>query len=721
MRSILSISLKLSVLVGLLCFLIYFGFIDLSVLRKMLALPYVFLGTAAVIFLSYFTSAFRWWLLLRSQRIKMPYSRAFQLYTVSIFSLLFVPGGTGSSDAIRILMLMRTVPANRNRAVLTVFADRIIAVFVLSLAAAGLSLTQWPSRWIDPREPIFWLNVWAILLPLGIAAITWTAWFIASSSALRSKTGGWIERLVTELSNFFKLILENPSIVLSAMAASCLTTALTLSAVVIAGTAAAIPNLTAWQVAHAAAISMLANGLPISPGGIGVGEVAFNQICVWITHNSQHFAYATIFLGYRVISLIVACYGGIALICERRLMSPAQAVALQEVDFAARSIGLACPMFANENCVGSMKTPVIIDALRTDVSGNEHATVWSSPDNSVIVAAERDLKDWQEYVRQRVPCNPMLDSAWYRVLGDAFSVERAFLICHRKDGQIVGVAPLYVSRNPFTGCHLSNLEDGWHADNEGAAHDLLEAAKSLARERRARYIVLRHAESFVGLADRIVPTVRRIIDTSKPAESILAQVKKKNRWSIRRAAANGFTVEEDSNLERMDIFYGLYALHMRDLGTPVMSSGYMRSLKVHFGPSRLKLFFVCRSGRELGGMLCMAAGNCWLNLYAVVRKELMAEYPNYLLYWHAIERAANQGVSRFDLGRSRPSSNTYAFKAKWPGIDHKVSHHYFGSNVPASVDSIREQKSLLQRTWKHVPLPVANWLGPKMRDQLPFG
>lgn len=341
--------------------------------------------------------------------------------------------------------------------------------------------------------------------------------------------------------------------------------------------------------------------------------------------------------------------------------------------------------------------------------------------HTVTIAAEQDLDEWQHVALEREPRNPMLDAAWYRVLADAFSVERLFLVCRDSGGRIVGLAPFYFSRSPFTGRHLTNLEDGWYAEDESASRALLNAAISLGKDRNTRYLLLRNAAALAGTADRVVPTVRRIIDTSPPAEVILGEVKKKNRWAIRQAMSRGFMVEQDSALGRLDVFYALYARHMRDLGTPVMSARYMRALKRHFGAARLKLFFVCRDGREVGGMLCLAAADSWLNMYAVVRKELMAAYPNYLLYWHAIECAAGAGISRFDLGRSRPASNTHLFKAKWPGVDCQVPHCYFGPPVTlAHVERIREQDSLLQRIWKHVPLAVANWAGPMVRDQLPF-
>ena len=341
--------------------------------------------------------------------------------------------------------------------------------------------------------------------------------------------------------------------------------------------------------------------------------------------------------------------------------------------------------------------------------------------HTVTIATDRDLDEWQLFATERQPQNPMLDAAWYRVLAEAFSVERLFLMCRNSGGQIAGLAPLYFSCSLFAGRHLTNLEDGWLAENHSASRALLSAAISLGKQRKARYVHLRNAVALAGAAHRVVPTVRRIIDTSRSRDVLLSEVKKKNRWAIRQAASKGFVVEEDPALERIDVFYALYARHMRDLGTPVMSARYMRSLKSHFGAARLKLFFVCRDGREIGGMLCITSAGSWLNMYAVVRKELMAEYPNYLLYWSAIERAAEAGTFHFDLGRSRPASNTYLFKAKWPGADREVPHCYFGTpTVPAHVERIREQDSTLQRIWQHIPLSVANWAGPKVRDQLPF-
>jgi uncharacterized membrane protein YbhN (UPF0104 family) len=326
MKRILSVSLRVCILVALLILLIYFHFIDFSLLRKIFAHPGILVLGAGAVFLSYMVAALRWWLILHSQKVGITYPYAFQLYVISVFSSIFVPGGTASSDAVRIVMLMRRVPGRRTQAVLSVFADRFIAVLMLSLLAAFITVAQWEARPATPSDPMFWLNVSALLLPGLLVIVACAAWLVTRTSKNRGEQDlpdqNWIARTSARTSDFFELALENRLGIILAMGASTITTALLLGTIVIVSAVAAIPSLSHWEIAQAAALSQFANGLPISPGGVGVGEAAFNQICIWMAQGTEHYPYATIFLAYRIISVLVACCGGIALMNVPRLMRP---------------------------------------------------------------------------------------------------------------------------------------------------------------------------------------------------------------------------------------------------------------------------------------------------------------------------------------------------------------------------------------------------------------
>jgi hypothetical protein len=340
----------------------------------------------------------------------------------------------------------------------------------------------------------------------------------------------------------------------------------------------------------------------------------------------------------------------------------------------------------------------------------------------VDIASEADLSAWGEFVARQAPGNPMLAPAWYGILGDTSSVRRHFLMCRDAGGAVAGICPLYLSDSVFAGRHLTNLEDGWCAVDDGAAAALLDAAIDLRDRLSARYLLLRGIDDPSRPPCRSVQTVRRRVDTSQPADALLSRVKSYRRRHFRLAAKSGYSVVEDKE-RRIDRFYALYARHMRDLGTPVMGSGFMHSMAERLGPN-LRLFLVRESGGQpVGGMLCLTGGGYWLNQYAVVLKEHLPSYANYLLYWSVIEHMTVEGTRQFDLGRSAPGSNTHLFKAKWPGTDTLVPHHFFArdaASIPRHLDDIRGGRSLVQRMWRHLPLALANRLGPLLRRQLPF-
>lgn len=209
MRKILSASLRACILIVLLASLIYFHLIDLSVLWTILVRPEVLVIGAGAIFLSFMTGALRWWLILRSQKFQIAYFHAFQLYAVSIFSSIFVPGGTASSDAVRILMLMRIFPGRRGQAALAVFGDRFLAVLMLSLLAAILTFARWPFQAVESNDPMFWLNVWALLLPVSLMIAAWAAWLITRTRKYRMKRElseqSRLVRMISTISDFFEL------------------------------------------------------------------------------------------------------------------------------------------------------------------------------------------------------------------------------------------------------------------------------------------------------------------------------------------------------------------------------------------------------------------------------------------------------------------------------------------------------------------------------------
>ncbi len=341
----------------------------------------------------------------------------------------------------------------------------------------------------------------------------------------------------------------------------------------------------------------------------------------------------------------------------------------------------------------------------------------------IRTAEEADLADWQLFVDRAPHAGCMHHSGWHAVLREAYWVKPYFLVAEQAPGQIVGLLPLYHSRSPLTGSHLSSLEDGVLAIDERVATALLAHARSLRDQIGAKYLQVRGGPANEPGA-RSFPTVHTVINTCRPADMLWSAIGKKTRWAIRQAEKTNVRIDPDAELEGLEVFHGVYAEHMRGLGTPVMGIDALRAMRAHLGLARLRLYVVHEGQRLIGGMLCILNKERWTSYLAIMRPSNETDFANYLLHWHVILDAAASGVPVLDLGRSTPDSNVHLFKRKWGGRDVEAAYHFYPAAgfgpVKARLEELKRGKRLPQRIWSHLPPAVCNRLGPLLRKQLPF-
>ena len=79
-----------------------------------------------------------------------------------------------------------------------------------------------------------------------------------------------------------------------------------------------------------------------------------------------------------------------------------------------------------------------------------------------------------------------------------------------------------------------------------------------------------------------------------------------------------------------------------------------------------------------------------------------------------LRRACARGLQVFDYGRSKEGTGSYAFKKNW-GFEPSPLHYEYclfnRATIPQNNPSNPKYR-LLIAAWRHLPLPVANWLGP---------
>ena len=83
-------------------------------------------------------------------------------------------------------------------------------------------------------------------------------------------------------------------------------------------------------------------------------------------------------------------------------------------------------------------------------------------------------------------------------------------------------------------------------------------------------------------------------------------------------------------------------------------------------------------------------------------------------YWELMRRAGERGLKRFDFGRSKQGTGSYAFKKNW-GFEPTPLHYeyclYQRDSVPQHNPSNARYQQLIS-LWRRLPQGLANWLGP---------
>ena len=178
------------------------------------------------------------------------------------------------------------------------------------------------------------------------------------------------------------------------------------------------------------------------------------------------------------------------------------------------------------------------------------------------------------------------DARWLRVLKEGLGHEGVVLFASDASG-LRGVLPLAVVRGRLFGRFVVSLpyvnRAGVLAADEQTAHELVDAAAAIASGEDARYLELRHdaALEHAKLPQARASKVRMVLDLPGDEAALQKQVGSKVRNLLRKGDKHGLTIRWGGE-ELLDAFYRVFAVNMRDLGTPVYPRKLFASILKHF-------------------------------------------------------------------------------------------------------------------------------------------
>ena len=89
-------------------------------------------------------------------------------------------------------------------------------------------------------------------------------------------------------------------------------------------------------------------------------------------------------------------------------------------------------------------------------------------------------------------------------------------------------------------------------------------------------------------------------------------------------------------------------------------------------------------------------------------------YKRQFKYWRLICRTAERGRQIYDFGRSKVGTGPYDFKRNWGFESIPLAYEYRLISSPAIPQNNPKNPKyrLMIETWRRLPRPIVNWLGP---------
>ncbi|MFT0473815.1 lysylphosphatidylglycerol synthase transmembrane domain-containing protein [Pseudomonas antarctica] len=261
------------------------------------------------LFLGILISGFRWWLLLKATRNVIPLSTVLNLQLMGSFFSTWLPGAAGG-DAVKGVQIFRLLESGRSTALISIVTDRVFAM--LGLVSVAMLVSIFLPAAVSPdsefHQYIGLLRVLVLLSLVGLILLVLGV-FVALRFSL-------IERLPIKIRHHlqpFGLTLLMyfrawPTLLLCWVASLAATGIVIIGMVIIASMFPFAAN--AEVTAIAGVFGNLFSVIPITPGGLGVGESVFSKVCVELANRVAPFA--TIYFCFRVGMLVVNIPGMVA-------------------------------------------------------------------------------------------------------------------------------------------------------------------------------------------------------------------------------------------------------------------------------------------------------------------------------------------------------------------------------------------------------------------------
>ncbi len=319
-------------------------------------------------------------------------------------------------------------------------------------------------------------------------------------------------------------------------------------------------------------------------------------------------------------------------------------------------------------------------------------------------AAPADDAAAEAFVRAQPGATPFHLPQWSRAV-ERGCRQRARYLLAEQAGAIVGVLPLTEMRSPLFGNAL--VSAGFAVDG-GVLGEGGEALVASARALGLPGIELRGGMAPEGWTVDDATYLGFVRPIAPDDEAELKAIPRKQRAEVRKALANGLEVVT-GGVERADEHYAVYAESVRNLGTPVFPRALFRAV---LKTMEADVLTVRHDGRAEASVLSLYFNGTVYPYWGGGTAAARGLRANDMMYFALMAHARAKGCARFDFGRSKAGTGAAAFKKNWGFEGAPLSYARWSEGDAREINPLNPKYALMVRTWRRLPLPLANLIGP---------
>jgi len=297
--------------------------------------------------------------------------------------------------------------------------------------------------------------------------------------------------------------------------------------------------------------------------------------------------------------------------------------------------------------------------------------------NDIEIKEINSKEVWEQFLEKNSPHTFL--QTWEWNLSQQLMGNKTFTLGIYAGENIIGVAFVYLikaRRGSFLFCpHGPIISENWQKNFE----ILFTHLKDLAKKEKAAFIRISPLElktkesvSFfkkLGFRDapmHMHPELGWLLDITKSDEELLADMKKRTRYSINKAKKDGVEIVSFSDSSSIDDFYPLYLETAERMVFVPFSKEYVKKEFDIFGEEgKILLFFAKYKGEIITtAMIIYANGSGFYHHGASTRKYSNVPSAE-LLQWSAILEAKKRGLSIYNFWGISPEGNK---NHPWTGV-----------------------------------------------------